>query len=362
VPAIELVSCIPARYERRRRHGAQTTKIALLIRRLTFRHSGGMNVARVNVDKPRVLVYRHIAIVERGTTNEAQVTVVIPVWGRYVSAELERAVQSVKAASVHPIRVVVVDNAHEHVIALPGSELLRSATRLTLGEARNLGLTVVDSPYVLFLDADDQLLPGSIDRLLAAAAHSSSSRGSPPAVVTAPLADPRTLGLYHWPSRWMQRTAHRPGAFRVLEAVRASFPVNGSLICTEVAAAGPGFDADPASAEDWVFGVSLAWRGRVVFAVEPAMTYAPTIGGQWSRHRAVASQRRHQACVRRRVRQEPSVPAWVKAALPLLWLAHHLDLLRLVASAKPASRAPTGTPATGAPRAAPTPPVPRPAP
>ena len=95
------------------------------------------------------------------------VTVVIPAWGAYAEGPLREAVASVQAQNV-AARVLVVDNASELPVTPPaGAELVRSERRLTRGAARNLGLAHVRSPLVMFLDADDVLLPGALTTLTA---------------------------------------------------------------------------------------------------------------------------------------------------------------------------------------------------
>src|SRR5687767_13646316 len=49
---------------------------------------------------------------------------------------------------------------------VPGATLVRSKDRLAVGGARNLGLEQVKTEYVLILDADDKLLPGTVPYLV----------------------------------------------------------------------------------------------------------------------------------------------------------------------------------------------------
>ena len=60
-------------------------------------------------------------------------------------------------------RYVVVDNASATPVpVLAGTEVVRTPARLSVGEARNVGLDAVASEYVVVLDADDRLIPGAL--------------------------------------------------------------------------------------------------------------------------------------------------------------------------------------------------------
>src|SRR5258708_32512860 len=94
----------------------------------------------------------------------AAVTVVVPVWDEYVEF-LADAVESVRR-NAQDAPIVVVDNASSTPVPpLEGCDLVRSPRRLSVGAARNLGLDQVATEYVLFLDADDMLLDGTLDFL-----------------------------------------------------------------------------------------------------------------------------------------------------------------------------------------------------
>ena len=91
-----------------------------------------------------------------------ETTILIPVWGSYGGKTLVEAVESLRAQDV-PARIVVVDNASDDPLPdLPGVDVVRAPARLTVGAARNLGLDQVRTPYVLFWDADDLMLPGTL--------------------------------------------------------------------------------------------------------------------------------------------------------------------------------------------------------
>src|SRR4051794_8074812 len=97
-------------------------------------------------------------------SGAGDVSVVIPVWDDYVEF-LPDAVESVRRDGPD-VPIVVVDNVSTTDVPQPeGCELVRSDERLTVGAARNLGLERVATEYVVFLDADDMLLEGTLEFL-----------------------------------------------------------------------------------------------------------------------------------------------------------------------------------------------------
>ena len=61
--------------------------------------------------------------------------------------------------------MVVVDNASTVTVPrLKGTDVVRTPQRLSAGEARNAGLRHVNTEFVMFLDADDELLEGALER------------------------------------------------------------------------------------------------------------------------------------------------------------------------------------------------------
>ena len=91
----------------------------------------------------------------------ARTTVVLPVWDEYVAPRLSEALASLRAQDVSAL-IVVVDNASDVQLPdLPGVTAVRSSRRLTLGAARNLGLSQVTTPYLVAWDADDLMPPGT---------------------------------------------------------------------------------------------------------------------------------------------------------------------------------------------------------
>lgn len=106
------------------------------------------------------------------------VSVVIPVKDR--KHLISRCLDSVAAQTVRPERVIVVDNASTDGTPAVVAEWGRnhpeirmdvlSETKPGASAARNRGFERVDTEYVLFFDSDDEMLPGLIEKALAAVA------------------------------------------------------------------------------------------------------------------------------------------------------------------------------------------------
>jgi glycosyltransferase involved in cell wall biosynthesis len=247
------------------------------------------------------------------------VTVVIPVWGSYGGAALDAATES----ATHPlVKVLVVDNASVPPLRLT-CDTVRLPQRVTLGASRNAALPHVCTPYVLFLDADDRLLPGALDRLLTQARRF----GASDAVIAGRLASPTTGEEYHWPRAWQRRASHSPRIFALLESVRPAFPVQGSLLPTKAVRDAGGYDTDENAAEDWVLGVSLAWRCRVVFTSEPTMAYEPAPRGRWLSNSRFADQVAHRRYVRERLRSDLAATP-LRRYMPAVSVVHTLGAIR----------------------------------
>jgi glycosyltransferase involved in cell wall biosynthesis len=245
-------------------------------------------------------------------TSAPEVTVVVPAWGDYAGDPLAEALESLRTQEV-PARIIVVDNASDPPLEpADGIELIRAPQRLTVGAARNLGLEAVQSPYVLFWDADDLMLPGTLrflqDRISA----------EPNAVlVAASILEGDPPVAHRWPRRWTYPLTRWRRSFALAHCVWSLFPATGSSIMRTEAAREAGF-GDANSGEDWVLGVSLGFRGRVFLETRPGRLYRRQVGSLWESQRSAAQLVRHARAVRERIRRDPRVPAWVRFLLPLI--------------------------------------------
>jgi hypothetical protein len=70
--------------------------------------------------------------------------------------------------------------------------------------------------------------------------------------------------------------------------------------------------ADANSGEDWVLGVSLAFRGRVLMEPTPGRLYRRHATSLWASQRDRPQLVRHARAVRERMRTDRGIPAWAK--------------------------------------------------
>jgi glycosyltransferase involved in cell wall biosynthesis len=265
---------------------------------------------------------------------------VVPAWGAYAGQPLAEALESLRAQDV-PARIIVVDNASDPPLGeLAGAEVIRSDQRLTVGAARNLGLERVTTPYVLFWDADDLMLPGTLrflrDRIEA----------EPGAVlVAASILEGDPPVPHRWPRRWTYPLTRWRRAFAFAHCVWSLFPATGSALMRTDAARAMGF-GDANSGEDWVLGVSLAFRGRVILETRPGRIYRRHAGSLWETQRSAAQLTKHARAVRERIRADPEAPFLARKSLILI-AAFQLATVRLVRPLIEMARATRPTPGSG---------------
>ena len=262
----------------------------------------------------------------------AEITVVIPIWDRYVPL-LETQVRSVREMQKVATHVVVVDNASTVPLPPlpPEVQVVRLPRRVTTGAARNAGLTVVHSPYVTFLDADDTLAPGALDLLLADATQC-------PGLVAAvgsmeayhPFAGVRTA--LPFPTEWAQRAQWAPLALGTLSIVRNCFPTVGPAVLATDAVRDAGGFADASYCEDWSLATALAFRGPVHLRRDHLMSVQFHWGSQITRHGTPQRMLRQLFRLHGRWYRDPCVPVAVKLVMPLLMAPRLFKSLRRLVS------------------------------
>jgi glycosyltransferase involved in cell wall biosynthesis len=253
--------------------------------------------------------------------TDANTTVVVPVWDEYVSERLPEALQSIERQDPTP-EIIVVDNASAVAVPDVGVSVVRAPRRLALGGARNLGLAQVKTPYVVFWDADDVMLPGTLAFLESEIASATRVVAFAAAIIE----DPSGRRHRH-PRRWAPLLMGTPSLFALLHCVWSLYPTTGAtIIHTEVARAAGGF-ADADSGEDWCLGVSLAFRGRIAFGVRPGRLYRLHEHSMWALHMTPRHQLRHARAVRGRIRVDRGIPGWTRALQPLIALAQWAAIL-----------------------------------
>lgn len=251
----------------------------------------------------------------------ARTTVVLPAWDAYAADLLGEALASLQAQLPSP-EVLIIDNASETPLATgAGARVLRTPGRLSVGAARNFGLEHVRSPLVVFWDADDTMLAGTLGRLEAAMASDRDLVAFGAAIVEAPGGQ-----RHRWPRRWIAGMIRRPRLFALLDSVWSLFPTTGATIMRTDAVRSAGGYPDSDSGEDWCLGVSLAFRGRFGWTEQAGRAYRIHPTSVWSRHMTVRHQIAHARTVRRRIREDTGIPGWARAALPLIAAGQYLAI------------------------------------
>jgi glycosyltransferase involved in cell wall biosynthesis len=231
----------------------------------------------------------------------APVAVVIPVWDSYVRW-LDEAVRSVVDQKTGA-ELIVVDNASEvPVPEIPRATVIRANRRLTTGAARNLGLRAVSAPLVVFLDADDVMLPGSLKALVAGIESDAGAVASALGIV-----DGDTGHRHRSPRLAARFLARWPFALAMANSIWSLLPTQGATIMRTRDALAAGGYADRSQGEDWALAAALAWRGRIHFERTPALIYrwrwdSP---GRASASRTLLASAR---AVRDRLRDDPGLP------------------------------------------------------
>jgi GT2 family glycosyltransferase len=237
------------------------------------------------------------------SNNLPTVTVVIPCFNqaRYLSA----AILSARDQSHSPVECIVVDDGSSDgtadVAARLGARVIRQANH-GVSAARNAGLAAARGELIVFLDADDVLLPGALEMEAAALL----SNGNAAVVVThcdamdeegvpLPVAHHRIdpSNLYR---DWLSRNfVWTPGAAMFRRAVLGAIG---------------GFAEDLGPAADYAVYLRLAREGRVVFAAGRAVRYRQHAASM-SRDPALMLRATLQALDRERLQG----PSWARAEI-----------------------------------------------
>jgi glycosyltransferase involved in cell wall biosynthesis len=242
---------------------------------------------------------------------QTDVTIVIPAWGDYAGKHLDEALESIRDQDF-AAQVIVVDNASDPPLAIPGVTVIRSEQRLSVGAARNLGLASVDTPFVMFWDADDVMLPGTVRFLREeiAAEHET-------VLVAAAILEGDPPIPHRWPRPWTYALARWRRSYAFAHSIWSLFPSTGASIMRSEAARAHGY-ADENSGEDWVLGVSLAFRGRIRLEPRPGRIYRQHATSLWATQSSPAQLRRNASVVRGRIRADAGIPRWARALLPVI--------------------------------------------
>lgn len=191
-----------------------------------------------------------------------KLTVVVPVRDR--RHLIGRALRSIASQKGVEFRIIVVDNGSTDGTAGELERLRRelsaSGTDITVTEepqagacrARNAGFALTDSPWVMFFDSDDEMLPGHLARMMDAARDDVDIVGAPATLLT-------TGG------RRIKELPFRPGMRHHL--MHATFSTQRIAVRSSLLRDAGGWNASLPAWNDWELGVRLLLRSpRVVIA------------------------------------------------------------------------------------------------
>lgn len=254
----------------------------------------------------------------------AKVTVVIPFWDLDLGI-LHECVDSVLAQKIR-CDILVVDNCSRVVVAPNRNvRLLRLEERVSVGKARNLGLSQVTTPYVMFLDADDVLLPDAMKILLDLLAESPDVSLAAGGIVDW-ISEADIRRRKQWPSNFAYSINRFHHLFRVTNLIRNMTPVTGCAVMkTDIARKTDGFP--DSTAEDWTFGVSMSFLGKTVLTRQDVKLYRWRKDGL-SKIAVLDLKALYEArkVTRAITMKSFFVPHWIKALIPLLFVLHMLEL------------------------------------
>lgn len=109
------------------------------------------------------------------TSDTPLISVIMPAWN--AEAYIEEAIRSVRTDTPERVQIIVVDDGSDDATSRIAQEFGCQVFRKGRGgaaSARNLGLTHANGEMILFLDADDRLTEGAVDRLLSPMQEDSS--------------------------------------------------------------------------------------------------------------------------------------------------------------------------------------------
>lgn len=245
----------------------------------------------------------HSQLGARALIDAPDITVVIPVWDVYVD-HLPVALASVRRQGV-PVAVIVVDNASATAVPeAPGAVTVRMPMRRSVGAVRNAGLATVRTPLVCFLDADDELLPGTLERLRARLAARPSCIASVAASVAWLEGSGETVA-WRWPRPLAYRLCRHPRLFATAASFRNQYPTTGAALIRTTAMREVGGFADADHEEDWLPGVALAARGRVDLDRRPGRRYRVSERSLYGAGADLATMRANRRRLRIALRRDP---------------------------------------------------------
>lgn len=216
-------------------------------------------------------------------THAPSVSVIIPVY--QVTSYLDQAITSVTAQDYEDVRIIIVDDGSDTEAAETITQICARHPEVILirqkntgqGLARLAGIKATTGDFVMFLDADDMLLPGAITHLV------QTLQDHPDAVASygrkATIDEdgefvPRQILPYH----------RQAASGNILPALLKGAPIltPGNICIRRRAIKDSMFPENMRQGEDWVTWCRLALAGNIIYAGRRVVMC-------WREHRANTS-------------------------------------------------------------------------
>jgi glycosyltransferase involved in cell wall biosynthesis len=242
-----------------------------------------------------------------------EVSVVIPVWDDYAGEQLLEAVRSVRDQDLEAALVIVDNASTTPVPTIDGAALVRLTDRVSTGAARNAALPYLETPYVMFLDADDVLLAGALSALV------SCMRASPrTSSCSLSIMDATTGERFRVPRRFARHLARVRPLFQLANTIWSLLPTQGCTLMRVDDLRSCGGYGDQTYGEDWVLSVSLTLRGDASFIPTAGLRYHRRDDSPGSRALSSGLLMANARSVRERIRVDPATPGWLRRPLPVI--------------------------------------------
>jgi len=199
----------------------------------------------------------------------ASLTIVIPVWDEHTHL-LPRCLRAIRNEPVEA-DLVLVDNASNLPFEIPPRARRVTLTqRQSIGAARNAGLAQVNTPFVVFADADDEIAPGSLARNLLLLERQPDA----PGVLGRSIVEEHGHRRRGVTPRTAFRLASRylPNLAPLLWLIAFQCSITSTVLRTASVRDASAFP-DTNIAEDWHLAARLARRGSFLCLDEPVRIY-----------------------------------------------------------------------------------------
>lgn len=203
--------------------------------------------------------------------NDCGMSVVIPVKNR--EGLIVRCLDSVKAQTWRPVRVIVVDNGSTDRTAPVVKEWIEANKEVEFSVklvdeqrpgaacARNRGLMEVDTEYVLFFDSDDAMAPDLIENAMSAFCNDSA------------------VDLVHWrteviyPDGSVKKRKFNPGNYWRYHIYHALLGTLCYAARTSFFRKAGGWDNSLTGWDDWEAGIRILLANPAIVAIDRVLAY-----------------------------------------------------------------------------------------